>query len=94
LLMKHKRSRNNTVYVFRCGESGLYALTQDRTGKVLPSKIYPRVHWQLKRRISLGREKYPIKMDLIKATLKAIRTQGFYLTHAADDSVALLGRND
>jgi hypothetical protein len=92
--MRPRRSRNNTVYVFRCGESGLYALTQDRTGKLLPSEIYPRVHWQLKRRITLGRGKYPIKTDLIKSTLKAIRMQGFYLTHAADDSVALLAQDD
>jgi hypothetical protein len=65
------------IYVFRCGESGLYALTADPTGEILPSQIYPQVSWHLERRVTLERDKSSAKQELINATLDAINKRGF-----------------
>jgi hypothetical protein len=92
--MKSERLRNNTIYVFRCSQSGLYALTHDRTGQSLPSKIYPRLCWQLERIMTLRRDKSSKKQDLIRATLHAIRERGFYLSHAAIEPLELLPLED
>ena len=72
-----------TIYVFRCGESGLYAFTTDPKGRVLPSRIYPRVHWRFERRLTerLGR-KSP-KENAMRLTLDAIVEHGFQLSHVA-----------
>jgi|ERR1700684_1297313 hypothetical protein len=81
-MMSDKAARENSVYVFRCGESGLYAFTDDRTGQILPSRIYPRIRWRLERCVSLRRDKKSPKREILKATLDAIKSRGFYLTHA------------
>jgi hypothetical protein len=81
--MSYKITKASSIYVFRCGESGLYALTADRTGQILPSQIYPKVRWRFERRLTLRRDKNSARQEIINATLDAIRKRGFYLTDAA-----------
>ena len=83
---QHSRERrlssSKTIYVFRCGDSGLYGLTTDPTGHILPSRIYPRLHWRFERRVTVEMRNSP-KQEIVRATLDAIAKHGFYLTHAA-----------
>jgi hypothetical protein len=78
-----------SVYVFRCGESGIYAFTVDRTGQILP-RIYPRIRWRLQREVTLQRDENVAKQETIKATLDAIRKCGFCLAFAGAKSLGLL----
>jgi hypothetical protein len=48
-----------SVYVFRCGESSVYAFTADRTGQILP-RIYPRIRWRLQREVTLQPRQPPL----------------------------------
>jgi hypothetical protein len=68
-----------TIYLFRCGESGLYAFTADPSGHVLPSRIYPQIRWRFERRVTLRPDKNALKHNI----LDAIAEHGFHLTHAA-----------
>jgi hypothetical protein len=72
-----------TIYVFRCDGSGLYALTADSKGHVLPSRIYPRIRWRFERRLTLRLDRNSPKGKMVKSTLDAIAKHGFHLTHAA-----------
>ena len=74
-----------TIYVFRCGESGLYALTADPKGHILPSRIYPRVRWRLERRVTLRLDTNSSNEKIARTTLDVIAKHGFQLTHAAID---------
>jgi hypothetical protein len=82
-------STSQTIYVFRCGTSGLYALTADRSGKILPSAACCPAGWRLERSIALGPEEATRNRDLVRATLAAIANQGFYLSHAAIGALPL-----
>jgi hypothetical protein len=82
-------SPTKAVYVFRCGESGLYAFTADPKGHTLPSRIYPRIRWLHVRRVTLRLDKNPSKGEIVRATLDAIKTHGFWLTHAAANAELL-----
>lgn len=77
------KSPTETIYVFRCGESGLYAFTADPKGHILPSRIYPRVRWRLERRVTLRLDRNSPNGKIVRATLDAIAKDGFRLTHAA-----------
>jgi hypothetical protein len=46
-------SPGRRIYVFRCGESGLYAFTADRKGRMLPSQIYPQISWRFERALTV-----------------------------------------
>jgi hypothetical protein len=72
-----------TIYLFRCGESGLYAFTADPSGHILPSRIYPQISWRFERHLTLRRAKNSSKWKLASAILDAIAEHGFHLTHAA-----------
>jgi hypothetical protein len=72
-----------TVYLFRCGESGLYAFTADPSGHILPSRIYPQIRWRFERRVILRPAKNSPKRKIASAILDAIAEHGFHLTHAA-----------
>jgi hypothetical protein len=85
--MSYKIAKTDSIYVFRCGVSGLYALTADPTGQILPSQIYPQVRWRFERRVMLRRDENAAKQEFIEATLDAIRRRGFYLTHAGAGSL-------
>jgi hypothetical protein len=49
-----KKADKETIYIFRCDESGLYAFTSDREGRMLPSQIYPRLHWRFEQAITVS----------------------------------------
>jgi len=72
-----------TVYLFRCGESGLYAFTADPSGHILPSRIYPQIRWRFERRVTLQSDRNSPKRKIVRAILDAIAEHGFHLTHAA-----------
>jgi len=72
-----------TIYLFRCGESGLYAFTADPSGHVLPSRIYPQIRWRFERRVTLRPDKNSPKHEIASKILDAIAEHGFHLTHAA-----------
>jgi|SRR5579862_5521163 len=72
-----------TIYLFRCGESGLYAFTADPSGHILPSRIYPQIRWRFQGRITLQPAKNSPKRKNVRAILDAIAKHGFHLTHAA-----------
>jgi hypothetical protein len=86
-------SKSQTIYVFRCGKSALYALTTDSTGQILPS-LSPPAAWQFERSITLRLDKSSAKHELIKATLDAIAKHGFYLTHAAIHALPVATAHD
>jgi hypothetical protein len=73
----------HTIYLFRCGESGLYAFTADPKGHILPSEIYPRVLWRFEQPVTLRLERNSPKRQIAKAVLNAIARHGFHLAHAA-----------
>jgi hypothetical protein len=75
--------RSKTIHVFRCGDTGLFALTADRTGRLLPSQLYNQIRWRYDRRLTLRSHKDNANQEFIKATLAAVEKHGFYLTHAA-----------
>ena len=72
-----------TIYLFRCGESGLYAFTADPSGRVLPSRIYPQIRWRFERRVTLRPDGNSSKRKIVRAILDSIAEHGFHLTHAA-----------
>jgi hypothetical protein len=72
-----------TIYLFRCGESGLYAFTADPSGHVLPSRIYPQVRWRFERHVTLRPDENSLKHKIASKILDAIAEHGFHLTHAA-----------
>jgi hypothetical protein len=71
------------IYLFRCGESGLYAFTADPSGHILPSRIYPQIHWRFERRVTLRPDGNSSKRKIVRAILDSIAEHGFHLTHAA-----------
>jgi hypothetical protein len=75
-------SKSQKIYVFRYEGTALYALTADSTGQNLPWQACP-AGWQFEQSITLWLDKSSPKHELIKATLAAIGKHGFYLTHAA-----------
>jgi hypothetical protein len=75
--------RSKIIYVFRCGDTGLYALTADRTGRLLPSQLYGQIRWRYDRCRTLQGRRNNASQEIIKATLDAVEKHGFYLTHAA-----------
>ncbi len=72
-----------TIYLFRCGESGLYAFTADPSGHILPSRIYPQIRWRFEGRMTLQPGRNSPKRKIVRAILDAIAEHGFHLTHAA-----------
>jgi len=79
-------SPTKTIYVFRCGESGLYAFTADPEGHFLPSRIYPLVLWRLDRCVALRLDRNSPRKNIVKSMLDAIVKHGFQLAHAAVDT--------
>ena len=73
----------DTIYLFRCGESGLYAFTADPSGHNLPSRIYPQIRWRFERPVMLQPNRNSQKREVANEILEAIAEHGFHLTHAA-----------
>jgi hypothetical protein len=76
-------SMAKTIYLFRCGESGLYAFTADPSGYILPSRIYPQIRWRFERSVTLQPNGYSPNRRIVRAIFDAIAEHGFHLTHAA-----------
>ncbi len=72
-----------TIHLFRCGTSGLYALTNDRSGTVLPAAGCCPAGWHFERSIALPPQEALPKSELLRATLSAIARHGYYLSDAA-----------
>jgi hypothetical protein len=75
-----------TIYLFRCGESGLYAFTDHPDGHGLPSIIYPQIRWRFERQVTLQPDRNSSERGIVRATLDAIAKHGFHLAHAAIDA--------
>jgi hypothetical protein len=72
-----------TIYLFRCGDSGLYALTTDSSGSALPSRIYPQIRWRFERVVTVRTDRNSPKQKIVQATLDCIAKEGFELIHAS-----------
>jgi hypothetical protein len=71
------------IYVFRCDESGLYAFTADRKGRMLPSQIYPQMAWRFEQTLTLRFDENSLRDQILRAALDGIAKRGFHLVHAA-----------
>lgn len=71
------------IYVFRCNESGLYALTADREGRMLPSQMYPQITWQFEHALTLRLDGNSWRDQILRVTLDGVAERGFHLIHAA-----------
>ena len=71
------------LYVFRCGESGLYALAADPQGHALPWRLYPQIRWLLQRSVILRQQENASNTAIVNVVLDAIAEHGFHLAHAA-----------
>jgi hypothetical protein len=78
-----KESPGNTIYIFRCDESGLYAFTADRAGRALPAQIYPLISWRFEEAVTLRFDGHPNRDKILSAALDGVVTNGFYLIHTA-----------
>jgi hypothetical protein len=72
-----------TIYLFRCGDSGLYALTADSSGSALPSRIYPQIRWRFERLVTVRTDSNSLKQKIAQAILDSIAEEGFKLIHAS-----------
>jgi hypothetical protein len=88
---QRRRSLSPTkpIYIFRCGETGLYAFTADSKGRILPSRLYPRVQWRLQRRILLRLDRNSPQVKILLTVVDAIEMHGFHLVHASVDEQLL-----
>jgi hypothetical protein len=78
-----KSAPARTLYVFRCSESGLYALATDPEGRKLPWRLYPRIRWSLARCVILRRDESLSNTAIVNVALAAIAEHGFHLAHTA-----------
>ena len=77
------QSPGKRIYIFRCEESGLYAFTADREGRMLPSHIYPQNTWRFEQTLTLRLDGNSFRDQILRATLDGVAKRGFYLIHAA-----------
>ncbi len=88
LLKKHPakidaQSPTQRIYVFRCDESGLYAFTADREGRMLPSQMYPQITWRFEHALTFRLEGNSRRDQILRVTLDGVGERGFHLIHAA-----------
>ena len=77
------QSPEKRIYVFRCNESGLYAFTADREGRMLPSQMYPQITWQFEHTLALRLNGDSWRDQILRVTLDGVAERGFHLIHAA-----------
>jgi len=77
------QSPANRIYVFRCNETGLYAFTADREGRMLPSQMYPQITWQFEYTLLLRLDGNSWRDQILRVTLDGVAERGFHLIHAA-----------
>jgi len=78
-----KSAPARTLYLFRCDESGLYALATDPEGHKLPWRLYPRLRWSLARCVILRQDGSLSNTAMVNVVLDAIAEHGFHLAHTA-----------
>jgi hypothetical protein len=71
------------IFVFRCNESGLYAFTADRKGRMLPSQMYPQITWRFEHTLTLRLNGNSWRDQILRVTLDGVAERGFHLIHAA-----------
>jgi hypothetical protein len=64
-------------------ESGLYAFTADREGRMLPSQMYPQIAWRFEQTLTLRLDENSLRDQILRAALDGIAKRGFHLIHAA-----------
>jgi hypothetical protein len=72
-----------TIYLFRCGDSGLYGLTADSSGSTLPFQLYPQIRWRFERLVTVRTDDNSLKQKIVQAILDSIAEEGFKLFHAS-----------
>jgi hypothetical protein len=72
-----------TIYLFRCGDSGLYGLTADSSGSTLPFQLYPQIRWRFERLVTVRTDGNSLKQKIVQAILDTIAEEGFKLFHAS-----------
>jgi hypothetical protein len=77
------QSSAKRIYVFRCNESGLYAFTVDREGRMLPSQMYPQITWRFEHTLTLRLDGNSRRDQILRVTLDGVAERGFHLIHAA-----------
>jgi hypothetical protein len=80
---------SKVIHVFRCGTRALYALTADRSGDSLPAQVCGPAGWRFERTVAVELDARSAAYDLAKATFAAIEKHGFYLTHAALETLPI-----
>lgn len=77
------KSLAKQIYVFRCNESGLYAFTTDREGRMLPSQMYPQITWRFEHTLTFQPDGNSWRDQILRVTLDGLAERGFHLIHAA-----------
>jgi hypothetical protein len=78
-----RRSRGQLVYVFRCNKRGLYALTADPEGRMLPSQICPEITWGFEQALTFRLDGNSWRDSILSVMLDRVAEHGFHLIHAA-----------
>ena len=81
------------IYVFRCNESGLYAFTADREGRMLPSQMCPEISWGFEQALTFRLDGNSWRDSILSVMLDRVLEHGFHLIHAAQYG-ELLGRRE
>jgi hypothetical protein len=81
------------IYVFRCNKRGLYALTADPEGRMLPSQMCPEITWGFEQALTFRVDGNSWRDSILKVTLDRAAEHGFHLIHAALYG-ELLGRRE
>jgi hypothetical protein len=77
------RSPGRLIYVFRCNKRGLYALTADPEGRMLPSQMCPEITWGFEQALTFRLDGNSWRDSILRVTLDRVVEHGFHLIHAA-----------
>ena len=77
------RSAGALIYVFRCNKHGLYALTADPEGRMLPSQMCPEITWGFEQALTFRLNGNSWRDSILRAMLDRLAEHGFHLIHAA-----------
>jgi hypothetical protein len=76
------RSPGKLIYVFRCNKRGLYALTADPEGRMLPSQMCPEITWGFEQALTFHLDGNSWRDSILRATFDRAAEHGFHLIHA------------
>jgi hypothetical protein len=77
------RSPRKLIYVFRCSRRGLYALTADPEGRMLPPQTCPEITWGFEQALTFRLDGNSWRDSILSVTLDRVAEHGFHLIHAA-----------